>query len=76
MKQRDLSPTCPDVLAHLETRVEARLCGRVRQFQLVPEQMGIILRGLARTYYAKQLAQHAVMAESQLPIIANEIEVS
>jgi hypothetical protein len=30
----------------------------------------------AHTYYAKQLAQQAVLAASSTPIVANEIEVS
>jgi len=33
------------------------------------------LRGQVHTYYAKQLAQHAVMETTGLPILANEIEV-
>jgi len=33
------------------------------------------LRGRAKTYYAKQLAQHAVMEATDLPVLANEIEV-
>jgi hypothetical protein len=37
---------------------------------------GKALRGFAHTYYAKQLAQHAVMEATKLPILANEIEVS
>jgi hypothetical protein len=37
---------------------------------------GLILCGRARTYYAKQRAQHAVMEATGLPILANEIEVS
>jgi hypothetical protein len=37
---------------------------------------GIVLRGRARTYYAKQLAQHAIMTETALSILGNEIEVS
>jgi hypothetical protein len=37
---------------------------------------GFVLQGRAPTYYAKQLAQHAVMEASDVPIKANEIEVS
>jgi len=37
---------------------------------------GLVLRGRAQTYYAKQLAQHAVVEAAGLPILANEIEVS
>lgn len=35
----------------------------------------LILQGCAPTYYAKQLAQHAAMKVSGLPILANNIEV-
>jgi hypothetical protein len=37
---------------------------------------GVILRGQTHTYYAKQLAQDAVLELGGLPIVANEIEVS
>jgi len=60
----------------LETHVQCRLGGQIREFQLVVEDKGLILRGHAHTYYAKQLAQHAVIESTGLPILANEIEVS
>jgi hypothetical protein len=60
----------------LENRVQARLSGRIRNLRLVLRDYGIVLCGFARTYHAKQLAQHAVMTETALPILANEIEVS
>ncbi len=62
-------------LDQLENRVQARLSGRVRDFRLHLQNSGIVLRGIANTYHAKQLAQHAVMTETELPILANEIEV-
>jgi hypothetical protein len=37
---------------------------------------GLVLRGTSQTYYAKQLAQQAVLAASKTPIVANDIEVS
>jgi hypothetical protein len=43
---------------------------------LVLQHDGLILQGDALTYYAKQLAQHAIMKETRLPILANEIEVA
>jgi hypothetical protein len=55
--------------------VLARLCGRVRNFRLADCGYGLILTGQTRTYYAKQLAQHAVMAVTARPLLANEIEV-
>lgn len=62
-------------LQQLECRLQGKLHGRVRQLQLRLHECGIVLRGFARTYYAKQLAQHALMLETAMPIQANEIEV-
>ena len=62
-------------LDQLENRVQAKLSGRIRNLRVLLRDCGIVLRGTARTYHAKQLAQHAVMTETQLPILANEIEV-
>ena len=79
MNQDDLSecldPDAKSALDHLESRLQVRLGGRVRDFRLHLQGDGVVLRGFARTYHAKQLAQHAVMAETQVPILANEIEV-
>jgi hypothetical protein len=60
----------------LEAQVRCRLSGQIHGFRLVVTDQGLILRGRAHTYYAKQLAQHAVMNATVLPILANEIEVS
>jgi hypothetical protein len=65
----------PSGLDELEVRLQGKLSGRIRNLQLSLHGCGIILRGFARTYHAKQLAQHALMTETQLPIHANEIEV-
>ena len=64
-----------DTEALLEARVCARLGRRVRGLQVLVQEAGVVLRGRAPTYYAKQLAQHALMAVSDLPIVANAIEV-
>ncbi len=40
------------------------------------ENDGLILRGHASTYYAKQMAQHVAVQVSGLPVVANEIEVN
>jgi hypothetical protein len=63
-------------LARLEEYIRSRLVGRVQELHLVVREGGLVLRGNAHTYYAKQLAQHLVMAATNLPIRANEIEVS
>jgi hypothetical protein len=71
-----LDPQPPDVLGQLESRLQCQLNGRVRNLQLVLHNSGLVLRGVSRTYYGKQLAQHVVMETLDLPIVANEIEVS
>jgi hypothetical protein len=66
---------CSPWINELETQVRCRLSGRVRDLQLLRQENGLVLKGHCRTYYAKQLAQHAVMEATELPILANEIEV-
>jgi hypothetical protein len=68
-------PPRPPEVETLETHVQSQLNGRVRHFRLMVRGSGLVLTGYARTYYAKQLAQHAVLAATVLPILANEIEV-
>lgn len=70
-----LSPPSQE-LDQLEVHLQSQLNGRVRDFRLVPRGRGLILRGRSRSYYGKQLAQHAVMDAVNLPIVANEIEVT
>ncbi|MCS6851800.1 MAG: hypothetical protein NZ700_11600 [Gemmataceae bacterium] len=65
----------PDTINRLETIVQGRLSAQVRDFRLEVGDRGLILRGSARTYYAKQLAQHAVMQTCEFPVESNEIEV-
>jgi hypothetical protein len=72
----ELKPAELDEVIELETLVHCRLNGMVRSFRLSRKGQGLILRGRARTYYAKQLAQHAIMQATAVPILANEIEVS
>lgn len=59
----------------LEAQVRWRLLGRVSDLHLRIRHGGLVLRGCARSYYCKQLAQHVVMESSELPILANEIVV-
>jgi hypothetical protein len=63
-------------LEQLETHLQAHLSGRVRDIRLLLRDNGLVLRGRCQTYYAKQLAQHAVMRAGGFRILANEIEVS
>ena len=74
-EQLELGNVTPEQLACIEEHVRCRLFGRVRDLQLLVRDQGLVLRGHARTYHAKQLAQHAVLETTDLPIRANEIEV-
>jgi hypothetical protein len=60
----------------LEADLNRHLGGQVRGLSLEFREAGVVVHGEARTYYAKQLAQHAVMKKTGLPILANEILVS
>jgi len=68
-------PPGPPDKEQLETHVQSRLNGRVRHFRIMVRGCGLVLTGHSPTYYAKQLAQHAVMEATALPILANEIQV-
>jgi hypothetical protein len=65
-----------DQLCELERIVQDEMAGRVRAFQVVRCDEGLVLKGRTRTYYAKQMAQHLVMRSSNEPIRANDIEVT
>ena len=61
----------------LEQLVFRHLVGqcRIRNLRVLIQDQGVVLRGQSEMYYAKQLAQHAVLDVTNLPILANEIEV-
>jgi hypothetical protein len=73
--KQSLDPSIPGELERLAESVLHRLSSRVLNLCLAWQGGGLVLRGRAATYYAKQLAQHAVMAVTTAPILANEIEV-
>jgi len=64
-----------ELASQLETLIRVRLGGQIRDIRVVCRDDGLVLQGRSRTYYAKQLAQHAVMEVTSIPIIANEIVV-
>ena len=64
--------TEPEELAE---RLQQQLSRRFRGLRVEVLQGGLVLKGRVRTYYAKQVAQHLVMQQTDLPIMANEIEV-
>jgi len=70
--ERPLREKLDDIEAH----VHRQLRGRINQFRVSIQGAGLVLTGSTPTYYAKQLAQHAVMTiAADMPIRANEIKV-
>lgn len=67
--------TTLESVSRLESTLQIRLSGRVRNLRLEVRDHGLVLQGQARTYYAKQLAQHGLMSETTVPLVANEIVV-
>jgi hypothetical protein len=63
-------------LATLEAQLKRQLWPRVRELKLDAVENGLVLRGQTRSYYEKQLAQHAVMGATKLLIVANHIVVA
>jgi osmotically-inducible protein OsmY len=59
----------------VEALLIQKLRGRVWNIRLLVEDGCVTLLGEARTYYAKQMAQHVVMEIVRLPIRANQIQV-
>lgn len=70
-----IDPAHREVLDEIEAHVQCCLGGRISGLEINFQGGGLILRGQTHSYYAKQLAQHHVLELSELPILANDIEV-
>jgi hypothetical protein len=71
-----LAPPVATDEERLENMLLRRLGNRVRDLRVTVLPAGVILKGRTATYHAKQLAQHAAMELGDMPILANDIEVS
>ena len=77
MNQQLERPTVTqEELTRIEEQIQSRLMGRVHDFQLVVRDHGLVLRGHAHTYYAKQVALQVARETTCVAIQANEIEVT
>lgn len=63
-------------IGQLAAATAEMLRGRLTDLRIELRGDGVVLRGTARSFYAKQLAQHAVMTGTELPVVRNEIEVT
>ncbi len=66
----------PDAATQLETHVQSRLGGQLREFRIDVQAEGLLLQGHARTYHARQQAEQAVREATGMAILGNEIEVA
>ncbi len=71
----DVDDNTSEKETRLETQLQTRLGSCVRQLRVLCRNNGVVHRGSACTYHAKQLDQHLVMGITDLPILVNEIEV-
>jgi hypothetical protein len=62
-------------LETLQELLRQRLRSQVRELHVIPHEGHLLLRGVAISYYAKQMAQHLVLrALGQTPLL-NHIDV-
>ncbi len=71
----DREPFVEQEIVDAELYLAQSLRGRLFAASLSVHPDGVVLHGIAGSYYVKQMAQHAVMEHLSLPIVANEIEV-
>lgn len=64
-----------DLASNLVSRIQARTHGQVRELHVELADESIVIKGRARTYYAKQLAQHGAMDLITGQTIINQIIV-
>ena len=62
-------------LDQLERHIQRDLSLRVHNFRMQACGEGLVLEGRTKTYYGKQMVQHAVMDATDFPILANNIVV-
>jgi hypothetical protein len=62
-------------LAPIASAVDRQLGRRLREFSIDAEEQGLVLSGVAPSFYVKQLAQHAVRNMTETPIARNDILV-
>ena len=65
----------PGDLSPVVAEVDRELRGRLSEFGISAEGEGLVLSGIAPSFYVKQLAQNAVRQLTPLRILRNDIEV-
>ena len=63
-------------LGEIKALLQEELRGRLHNFQLTLRGECLVLEGSAPSYYAKQLAQHAVMRAADSEVVLNQLVVT
>jgi hypothetical protein len=71
-----LYPVAPPLdLAPIASEIDRQFGRRLREFSIDTGEHGLVLSGVAPSFYVKQLAQHAVGQMTETPIARNDILV-
>ena len=70
-----LEVPCSEDLEQIQQEIRRNLSLRLHNFRIRAVDDGLILEGRTKTYYGKQLVQHAVMDATDFPILSNNIVV-
>jgi osmotically-inducible protein OsmY len=74
-EQAQLAARLERLAARIELAIRRQTAGKIRDLKIVVTEEAVVLSGGCRTYYSKQLAQHAAMSVSGCPTLVNEIVV-
>jgi hypothetical protein len=67
--------TLEQFLHKLATRIRNRHRNVLRELWIKLQRGGVVVRGLATSYYGKQIAFHECVRRCPLPVLANKVEV-
>lgn len=70
-----LEVPCLEDLEQIQQEIRRNLSLRVNNLRIRATNEGLILEGRTKSYYGKQMVQHAVMDATEFPILANNIVV-
>lgn len=76
LKQDTIDCQMDPLCGRVERIVNLRTASRVRDLQVHVQGQDVILRGVAPTYYVKQLATHAALDEIDQFTLTNDIDVA
>jgi hypothetical protein len=71
-----IDPAARDVLDGLENHVQCCMGREINELHIECRDGGLVLHGYASNYHARQQTEDLVTECSELPIQANEIEVT